>query len=384
MRIALLHTRYARSGGIETYIARLAEGLLERGHEVHYVSRRPSPAVVLPQGLRHHPIPSLRWPEWLRPLAFALLSQAEVRRVARRSPFDVVHGFSSTFEQDLYTDGSGAASDHAAALAAGARPGLARAWARFAPRRMVASRLEARRFRWSRLHGVLAMSRAARESVLRRHPFPPERIEVLPPPVDLEEFHPRSRERWRAEVRERASAPPGRPVLLFCGNGFARKGLDLLIEALAAPPRTGWTLWVAGRDRRSGWFQSLARSRGVEARFLGFSPDMAPHYAAADAFAFPSRFDAFGAVLLEAMAAGLPAVASARAGASEVIEDGVNGLLVNDPEDVRRLRDRLQALLDPGLRARLGEAARSTAERFDWESHLERVLLAYRAAAGES
>ena len=377
MRIAMVHTRYARGGGVETYIAGLADRLLDAGHEVHFVSRR-SAEDSLPPGLRHHAVPRIRWPESLKHLGFALLSRRALRRLERSGPFDVVHGFSSTLEQDIYTDGAGLVDGFAASLAASESNALGKAWKMHAPRRAVARWIEARRFRHPRLQKVLAMSGAVREGIIAHYGLAPERVEVLHPPVDLERFHPKNRDRWRRIPREILGAPTDVPVLLFTGNGFARKGLDVLIEALALLPRGAWILWVAGRDRPQEEAQRLAASLGVTARFLGFSQELPALCAAADAFALPSRFDAFGAAALEAMSAGLPVVVSARAGACEVIKDGRSGLILRDPESRQELSGHLQALIDGDLRRRLGAAARTAAEGLSWDAHLPRVLAAYR------
>jgi UDP-glucose:(heptosyl)LPS alpha-1,3-glucosyltransferase len=381
MRIALLHTRYARGGGVEKYVAGLAERLLRVGHEVHYFSRPPAGPDRPPPGLVLHPVHYPRWPEALKHLAFAYRSAALVRRAARRTPFDAVHGFSGTFEQDVYTDGSGAAAEFAGMLARLERSAVGRAWARSAPRRLAALHLEGRRLRDPALRRVLAMSALVRDQILERHAVPPERIEVLHPPVDPGEFDLPGRERWREEVRRRWCTPVGARVVLFVGNGFARKGLDVLIDALARLGDRRSMLWVLGRDRRTAWFRERARALGVEARFPGFTSDPAPVYAAADVFALPSRFDAFGAAALEAMAAGLPVVVSSRAGSSELVREGESGFVLREPESAPALSTLLDALSDPDLRERLGAGARATAERCSWDRHLTRVLAAYQLAA---
>ena len=113
-------------------------------------------------------------------------------------------------------------------------------------------------------------------------------------------------------------------------------------------------------------------------RFLGGKEDVRPYYAAADCFLLPSRYDPFPNTALEALAMGLPAIVSARCGAAEVIEPGVNGW-VCQPDDVAGIA-RLIREADAALRAGkpLGAAARATAERFGFDAMASQLVDLYR------
>ena len=102
-------------------------------------------------------------------------------------------------------------------------------------------------------------------------------------------------------------------------------------------------------------------------------------YAAADIFTLPTFFDPFANATLEAMAAGLPVITSRRNGAAEILRPGVDGLVVDRPEDVGGLAAALASLADPDRRAALGGKARETALRYPWDGPLERTLAVYRA-----
>jgi len=100
-------------------------------------------------------------------------------------------------------------------------------------------------------------------------------------------------------------------------------------------------------------------------RFLAPSTDVMQFYSAADAYAGPSLEDAYGLPVLEAMASGLPVIASINAGVSEVIMDGLNGLLLRDPTDTVELARLIRRLVDnPSLREQLSENAVSTARQY--------------------
>jgi phosphatidylinositol alpha-1,6-mannosyltransferase len=152
------------------------------------------------------------------------------------------------------------------------------------------------------------------------------------------------------------------------GRGM-RKGQDILIrcwpEVLAAFP--GAELVVVGGGEGRASLEALARETGVEGavRFTGLVTDgeLSAWYRASDLFALPSEGEGFGLVFAEAMARGLPCIASSRDAGSEVVQDGVTGLVV-DPRDEKTVAAALLRLLgDAALRARMGTAGRERAER---------------------
>src|SRR5439155_13373686 len=109
-------------------------------------------------------------------------------------------------------------------------------------------------------------------------------------------------------------------------------------------------------------------------RFLALRPDVEFYYAAADAYVGPSLEDAFALPPIEAMACGLPVIASSYAGVSEVITDGVDGLILKDPTDAASLARLISDLYtDSTLRKRLGENARTTACQYAWGGNAEQL-----------
>jgi glycosyltransferase involved in cell wall biosynthesis len=112
-------------------------------------------------------------------------------------------------------------------------------------------------------------------------------------------------------------------------------------------------------------------------RFFGYQADVRPYLAAADVFVLPSRYDTMPLAILEALAAGLPCVVSAVGDLAEVIQAGVNGLVVN-PDDPIMLIEALNRLLkDPSLRIQMGAAARLRADEFDTREMAARVQAVY-------
>jgi glycosyltransferase involved in cell wall biosynthesis len=159
--------------------------------------------------------------------------------------------------------------------------------------------------------------------------------------------------------------------LLAVSRLIERKGLATLIEALADLPAPYISLDIAGEGPCHESLLRLARERGVagRVRFHGFveHDNLAQLYRAADLFVLPSRAESCSMALLEAMAAGLPIVATRVDGTPELIEHGYNGLLVA-PSDARALAAAiLQLADDPAQRERFAAANRRlVAERYTW------------------
>lgn len=178
---------------------------------------------------------------------------------------------------------------------------------------------------------------------------------------------------------------PHRPTVLFVGRLERRKGLEQLIRAFVAvkSTRPDVRLLIVGTGPERDRCQSLLPARlRADAIFLGsVDQDTLPRvYAASDVVAVPAvGGESFGIVLLEAMAAGRPVVASDIPGFRAVVRDGVEGRLV-PPGDVRSLTQALAALLaNPALRSAMSAEAHATVADYDWPRVTARIRQAYQA-----
>lgn len=380
LRIALTHTRLAYSGGIEKYIWSLLERLLAAGHTVHYVADRfeefSHPNLTL------HEAPMQRFPKLARVRSF----NREVRRVLRTLDVDLVHGFSKTDTQDVYTDGSGTLVEYVEATQAH-RPRWVRRALLATPHRRAIREMERRRFQRGACRRVIAMAEFVRRQILARYPIEPERVETLHNGVELEVFHPRNRDTLGREFRLRSGVLPEQPALLFVGNDWGRKGLAPLLAALPriTSPAGDPVLLVAGHDNHPGRFRRLAAQLGIDGRvyWLGRVREIREAFAAADVFVFPSRYDVFGNVGLEALANGVPSLLSSRAGVSEILDGSPAGERLDAPEDAGEIALRTERLLDPATLPARRAAARRLAERYSWDAHFARIETVYREVAAE-
>jgi starch synthase len=210
-------------------------------------------------------------------------------------------------------------------------------------------------------------SRWAAESAVEAYGLDPGRVRVIPPGVPTDRF--------RCAPRE----PADRPVrLLFVGNRVDQKGGGDLLDVFQSTLAGRAELDVVTTDDLGGVPPGVTVHRGVAA----YSPEWFALYAAADAFVLPTRIDPFGLVFIEAMAAGLPVVATSINAVPEIVADGETGLLV-PPADRPALAQALARLVDDAeLRRRMGTSGRERAcDRFDMATNLGRLASCFEEAA---
>lgn len=262
----------------------------------------------------------------------------------------------------------------------------------FAANRNRFSRLRNGMFR--RCDGYVAISPALARSY-EQAGLPQEKLRLIPQGVDIERFRPSEDV---GALREALGIPVQGAVVVFVGSLIERKGIDLLLAAWEKihADRPDATLVMVGRnefaddpaavvflDNHLANLSESARRRVLQA---GLRPDVDEYLRAADVFAFPSRREGFGTVMIEAMASGLPCVVSELTDITDYIfaTDGSTGVVV-PPNDANALaRELCRLLADPDRAATMGIAARRRAtERFSVSQVAENYLDFYaRLAAG--
>ncbi len=348
-------------GGVQVHIRQLAGHLRQRGHETMILApaaRGTTDAEVVDVG---RPI-RIPFNGSVAPICPDPRSRRRIRAALERFRPDVVHahepfapstGFFATIEASVPV------------------VGVAHAYVE----RSILFEAFSRTFRrvWDRPAVWLAVSEAAL-SFLRRHIRPEAKARVVPNGVDVEPF------RHAAP----ADLPPGRRML-FVGRLEPRKGFEVAVQAfgLLAPEFPELRLIVAGDGPERGAVSRLPPDVGQRVTMAGSVPHshLPPYHAASEVFVAPSSGrESFGIVLVEAMASGVPVVASNIAGYREVVRDGVDGLLVppNDPDSLAQAVRKV--LSDGALAQRLQAAGQARAERFRWEVVTVEIEAAYHDA----
>jgi UDP-glucose:(heptosyl)LPS alpha-1,3-glucosyltransferase len=205
--------------------------------------------------------------------------------------------------------------------------------------------------------------------------FPATRgsVRAIPNGVDSERFKPDPAK--RARVRGELGVDDADLVALFAGGDWERKGLPLAVDALNSTD--GWHLAVAGPgDPRPLMARATAAGTADRLHFLGRVTDMPGVYAAADAFVFPTTYEAFPLVVLEAAASGLPLLVTRVNGVEELLADQRSGWFVpRDAADIARRLNELRA--DPELRRRMGLTARATVTEYTWQAMADAYIDLY-------
>jgi len=203
---------------------------------------------------------------------------------------------------------------------------------------------------------AVAISPAVRERLIAGG-VAPETTRVIPSAVDPAALAPRA---GRSALRAEMQLAEETPCLLTLASLVKRKGIDVLIDALAAredlAPQP--VLWIAGEGPERATLERHAAARGLaeRVRFLGSRSDVGDLLAACDVFVLPSRREGLGVAALEAMAAGRPVIAADVGGLGQAVVHEGTGLLV-PREDPAALGAAIARLVeDPPLRKRLGDA----------------------------
>ena len=371
LRLAIIRQRYNPYGGAERFVERALEALSAEEIETSLITRQwagKDPATRAHfRELRCDPF--FIGSTW-RDRSFA---RAACRIVAAQ-PFDLVQSHEKVACCDIYRAGDGL---HRVWLAQRRKQlgALGRAWLDLNPYNRYVLAAEDALFRSPRLKAVICISQMVRNEIRAAFAIDDERLHVIYNGVDLERFHPRL-QAHRAEVRSSLGLSAETPLFLFVGSGYERKGVAALLRQLPA----GANLLVVGKDRRQARYEALAASLGIadRVRFAGPRKDVERLYGAADAFVFPTIYEPFGNVVLEAMACGLPVLTTSACGAGELVRAGENGY-VCDAFDERALADALHRLCNREHLAAMRPAARTTAEAFSLGAMAERMVGLYRS-----
>jgi len=246
------------------------------------------------------------------------------------------------------------------------------AWPRLLHRRLyyrLAVALERRVYPKSQIQLILTSRRSAPELAEfygRHEPFP-----LIETGIDRQAFNPTRRVALRREARRTLGLGENDFAVLLIGNDWRKKGLLTLLEAATRMPELPIRLLVVSSESQD-LHQALHRGifSAISARVLPLRRDVEFYYAAADVYAGPSLEDTFALPVAEAMACGLPVIASAAAGVSEIITDGVDGLILSDPRDAAALEAMIRRLYEnKDFRDRLGERAAETTRKYTWENN---------------
>ena len=387
MKIIMLTWEYPPRviGGLAHHVAELSRALVREGNQVEVItaSGEDLPEQEVREGVRVHRVKPyhgepLNFFSWMQQLNLAMMEKGSV--LCRRENFDLVHahdwlvayagrGLKHVYHLPLM------ATIHATEY--GRNGGLHNREQYYVSEVEWWLTFEA----WK----VICCSRFMREELEQVFSLPSDKVEVIVNGIRPAAFQVREKDR---AFRERYAAPDEK-LIFFIGRLVREKGVQVLLEALPDIRKQvpGVRLVVAGKGPCEQEFHHLAACLGLEGtvHFVGYIDEESRNqlYALSDLAVFPSLYEPFGLVALEAMATGAPVVVGNCGGFMETVEHGVNGLRAEcgDAEDLSRQICRI--LLDPPYGERLSrQALKDSREKFSWEAVARKTAGVYKAILG--
>ncbi|HKR01461.1 MAG TPA: glycosyltransferase family 4 protein [Pyrinomonadaceae bacterium] len=367
----ILHISSARSiGGGERHLADLAGALIRRGHEVYAALSTRSTLQDELKSLPHANIFRLR----LRN-ALDLGSALELARLVREHEIEVVHAH--------------LARDYPLAALAVAR---ARGSKLIITRHVLFSLNKLHAVTLRRVARVICVSRAVERALLAQKIFPARKLTVIPNGIDFRRFDESLYGFDRATFRRQLQIEPESLLVGTVGEIKRQKGQEDFLRAAALVARRNERAHfiIAGADNtqtgeRLESLKRLAAELGIAKRLhlTGWMDQVAPLLASLDVYVSASHTESFGLTIAEAMAAGLPVVATATEGAREIIAQGGAGRLVGVGDHEALAASVLQLLEDEEERARLGALAGAQARaRFGLDRMAEATEQVYLEVVG--
>jgi len=350
------HLEPAR-GGAETYVYQFAHELLAAGHEVHLIA---GAFGATPKGAFTWRVMRRGLTRWSRDLLFARAAE----RAARQAGLDVCVAVGRTFGADVLQPHGGTIRGSRRQNLSIIRSGFYRAlkdgFDSVNPRIRMQAYIEAGQYAGDPPPEVIAISRMVRGDMQEFYRVPDERLHLVYNGVDLERFSAAACEAKRAEARAAMGLADDETCFLIIAHNFRLKGVRELVEAASQiDRRKPWRIVVIGKASAKPYLE-LAEELGCPERLLfpGAVADVVPLYGAADVYVQPTWYDPCSLVVLEALASGLPVITTRFNGASELMQDGRDGYVLESPAQTDNLADCMERLLDPDRRRPMREAAR--------------------------
>jgi UDP-glucose:(heptosyl)LPS alpha-1,3-glucosyltransferase len=374
MNIAIVRKKYTFHGGSEGFSQVLIKSLEEEGHEVHIFAIMWDVSETL-NNIHFHKVPAININSFLRDLTFS----SSTYFILKRTHFDIIQSHDKTFYQDIYRAGDGCHIEW-----------LRQRWKRIGlmeklsiilnPYHWLILLMERLILKGHRFKKIIAISELVKRNIIENYHVDERDIEVIYNGVDLERFHPQNRERYRDEIRGKHSINEDDFVVLFVGSGFERKGVEYLLKAVEIIPEP-LTVLVVGKGSESKLKKYIKRQRVI---FCGPQKEIHKYYSASDIFVFPTIYEPFGNVHLEALASGLPVITTKLSGASEIIQENIHGFVIDRPENINTLAEKIRILMDREINIKMGLEARKLAEKYSFKVHIEKTFKLYQSLLSPS
>ncbi len=370
--VALLKTKAQNSGGLEKYASRIASAFVKKGARVSILTTGQKSFCPPSAQISLHPFKTIHWPQFMRMEQF---DRGVSRWIQGNTP-DLIFGMDRNRFQTHFRAGNGVHLSYLKSRILSEGMWKYRTCLLNPLHRKILA-LEKEAFENPNLEKIFANSHMVRKELLENYAVDPKKIEVVHNGVEWEEMQEPFSKREEAKVQgiKQFGLDPDCFHFLFIGNGYLRKGLSSLLEALSRIKTKDFHLSVVGKDNQIGRFQAKAFRLGLKnkVRFFGPQEDITPFYQIADALVIPSFYDPFANVTVEALAMGLFVVSSKQNGGHEIL-NGFNGSVVEDLLDIDSFSRTLNNCLHHPKTRTSAEKIRNSVAHLDFSKQLDQLI----------
>lgn len=297
-KIALIHPRLIRRGGLETRLLNYIEWFSKKGCEVTVYCFKRDDSIELPKNVSVHQFKMSWVPKLFRARYFT--------RLLKKEQVTSNHDFTLSLGRTGHQD---------AVLGPGNHIGFLRAFNRSASSPSDFEQISMDRMAYTTTGIILAASQFMADEIVELFNVDRSKVQVLPPPFNSKNLD-RQKSRSKSEARVELGLPSTGIVLVMISSGHKVKGMPMMLKLMREMPDV--TLLVAG---------SPISNAPSNVKYLGFLNEPQVAFEAADALVLPSIYEAFGQVVVESLAAGTPVLVSENVGAKKIIPAGSGKVL---------------------------------------------------------
>ncbi|EOU2519081.1 glycosyltransferase family 4 protein [Vibrio cholerae] len=366
MKIALIHMRHADTGGTELFLNYLSRYLAEKGEDVTIICRT-------------HVAPSHPSIKFVKLGGFSFGKAHRIWKFAKdvekhlsEHCYDFVYGLGKTWSHDMLRIGGGTRIHLVESMKKG-KAGL---------KDRVAIAIEKRSMAEGAYQHIVANSYKSAQEIQQAYKVPEDKISVIHNFVDTSRFS-RERIKEQAEIlKSQLQLDGSKPVFLFLGSGYKRKGLRQALEAFSQLDFPA-TLLIVGRENHEDEYKAYAAELGIaeDCQFLGTQTEPELFFSIADCYMLPTHYEPFGFTVIEALSCGIPVITTENCGAKEVLKPNVSSVIgasVAPCELAQAMSHWAKSIGEPQLRTACRDLALTLDVNVVMEQNYQQILTVYQ------
>jgi len=217
---------------------------------------------------------------------------------------------------------------------------------------------------------IIAISNMVKQNIIDSYGVDREKIRVVYNGIELKKYNTNNS---FSILASEFFIKPNQKILLYVGSGFKRKGVEEFLQIVSMLKETNIKVFIVGKDKNIKYYQQLSKDLDLDKKviFTGPREDVENFYAISDIFLFPTHYEPFGSVILEAMNFRNAVITTKQCGGSEILDDE---FIMNDPQDFSIVQ-KIDALLSDKDRLKIiQESNRELSKKFSIEKNLSETL----------